>query len=65
MRSKLNLNPGRINNVISNPPLFVPIFNFARSPCSFLVLVTVGRHYDVRCVFFFGGARKSEKKENA
>ena len=41
---------------------FVPIFKFARSPCSFLVLVTVGRHCDVRGVFFFGGARKSEKK---
>ena len=35
----------------------------ARSPCSFLVfIVTVGSHYDVRGVFFFGGARKSEKK---
>ena len=41
---------------------FVPIFKFARSLCSFLVLVTVGRHYDVRGIFFFGGARKSEKK---
>ena len=44
---------------------FAPIFNFARSPHSFLFLVTVGRHYDVRGVFFFGGVRKSEKKENA
>ena len=40
---------------------FVLIFNFARSPCSF-VLVTVGRHYDVRGVLFFGRARNSGKK---
>lgn len=41
---------------------FVPIFNFVHSPRSFLVLVTVGRHYDVRGVFFGGRARNSEKK---
>ena len=41
---------------------FVPIFNFARSPCSFLVLVTVGRHYDVRGVFFFGEHESRKKK---
>ena len=44
---------------------FVPIFNFARSPRSFLVLVTVGRHYDERGVFFLGETTKFGKKENA